>query len=180
MLEYEIAVKDGVDVSIEGGIVKVKGPKGELSRAFVNKKIKVEKKDGKIHLSSDEDRKKIKALMGTWRAHMKNMMEGVTKGWECRLKLVYAHFPVKLESKGNKLVIKNFIGSRSDREAEILDGVQMKINADMVELSGIDKEKVGQSAANIEHATVVKGYDKRNFQDGIYMLGKTSVAGDGA
>jgi large subunit ribosomal protein L6 len=179
MPEYEVDVKEGAEVGIEGATVKVKGPKGELSRDFSHPRIKVSKADGKIVIKSEEERKKVKAMMGTWRAHMNNMMTGVTKGWNCTLKLVYAHFPVKLEAKDGKLMIKNFLGSRSERNAEILDGVDMKINGDVIELSGADKEKVGQSAANIERATRVKGYDRRVFQDGIYITQKTAPAEGG-
>ncbi len=179
MLEYEVKVLDGVDVSIENGTVTIKGPKGELERRFSHKKIKLAKEDGKITMKSDDERKKVKAMMGTWRAHMNNMMTGVTKGWSCRMKLVYAHFPVKLEQKGRTLVIKNFLGARADRKAELTDGVDMKINGDEIEISGVDKEKVGQSAANIEYSTVVKGFDKRNFQDGIYVTQKTAPAEGG-
>ncbi len=178
MLEYEVEIGEGVEVSIDGKRFTFKGPRGELSREFSHPKVKIEKKNGKIVMSSEDERKRVKAIMGTWRAHMKNMETGVSKGWTCSLKLVYAHFPVKLEQKDGRLVIKNFIGARSDREAEITDGVEMKIEGDTVKLSGPDKEKVGQSAANIEHATHVKGYDRRVFQDGIYSTGKPTPMGD--
>jgi len=177
MLEYEVPVKEGVEALLEGTRLKVKGPKGELSREFMHPRIKIELKDGKIILKSEDERKKVKAVMGTWRAHMKNMITGVSSGWTCSLKLVYAHFPVRLEQKDGKLIIKNFIGSRSDRQAKVIEGVELKIDGDTVHLSGPDKEKVGQSAANIEHATIVKGYDRRVFQDGIYSLGKPVPAG---
>jgi len=179
MPEYEVEIPEGVEVSSDGPVFKFSGPKGELSREFMHPRIKIEKKGGKLVIKSEDERKNVKAVMGTWRAHMSNMATGVTKGWTASLKLVYAHFPVKLEQKGGKLVIKNFIGSRSDRQAEVLEGVEMKINGDVITLSGIDKEKVGQSAANIEHATHVKGYDRRVFQDGIYITKKTSPAEDG-
>jgi large subunit ribosomal protein L6 len=94
------------------------------------------------------------------------------------MKLVYAHFPVKLEVQDGKLMIKNFLGSRSTRSAKILDGVEIKIEGDSVRLTGIDKEKVGQSAANIEQATHVKGYDRRVFQDGIYITQKPAPLGE--
>ncbi len=172
MTEYEVEIQEGVEVSIQGASFTFKGPKGELSRQFKHPKIKLQKKDGKIVISSEEDRKKVKAMMGTWRAHMRNMMTGVTKGWQTSLKLVYAHFPVKLEQKNDKLVIKNFLGAKSERRADIADGVEVKIEGDTVRLSGSDKEKVGQTAANIERATRVKDYDRRVFQDGIWRLSK--------
>ncbi len=172
MLEYEVEIVEGVEVSVDDGKLTFKGAKGELEKEFSHPKIKVEKKDNKIVLSSEEGKKNVKAMMGTWRAHINNMITGVSKGWTCSLKLVYAHFPVKLEKKDGTLVIKNFLGAKSDRQAEIISGVEMEIEGETVKLSGPDKEKVGQSAANIEHATHVKGYDRRVFQDGIYSGGK--------
>ncbi|MBN1896992.1 MAG: 50S ribosomal protein L6 [Candidatus Aenigmarchaeota archaeon] len=172
MLEYEVRIEEGAEVTMEGSLLKVRGAKGELSRTFSHPKIKVEKKDDKIVIRSEEDKKKIKSMMGTWRAHMNNMIKGATKGWTSSMKLVYAHFPVKLEQKDNELIIKNFIGARSDRKAVLEDGVNVKIEGDQITVSGADKEKVGQCVANIEKATHVRGFDRRVFQDGIYPLGK--------
>ena len=177
MLEYEVPVKEGVQVSLEGRCLKMQGPKGELSRDFSHPKVKVAVKGSSIVISSEEEGRKVKALMGTWRAHMKNMMTGVMTGWTCTLKLVYAHFPVKLEAKDGRLVIKNFLGARSDRHAELVEGVDVKIEGDTLRLTGADKEKVGQAAANIEYSTRVKGFDKRVFQDGIYLTAKPVPAG---
>jgi len=174
MPEYEIDVTEGADVMLEDGSVRVSGPKGELRCEFIHPYIKVRKKDGKIVLSSESGRKKIKAMMGTWRALLKNMMAGVTRGYSCEMKLVYAHFPVKLEVKDGTLVIRNFLGEKSTRYAEIIRGVDIKIDGDTVKLSGIDKKKVGQTAANIEQATKVKGFDRRVFQDGIYVTQKAA------
>lgn len=174
MPEYEVPVGEGIEVSLEGKTVKVKGPKGELAREFRHPHVKVEKGEGKLVITSDSERRKVKSLAGTWRGHLNNMITGVSKGFECNLKLVYAHFPVKLETQENKLIIKNFLGERSSRTAEILDGVEIKIQGDVVTLSGIDKEKVGQTAANMEHKTKVKGFDKRVFQDGLYVTQKAA------
>ena len=77
-------------------------------------------------------------------------------------------------------MIRNFLGERSSRSAKILDGVEIKVEADKIRLSGADKEKVGQSAANIEQATHIKGYDRRVFQDGVYITQKPVAIGEGA
>lgn len=172
MPEYEVPVKEGVQASLEGDEITVKGPKGEMSRTFRDPHIKKSLREGRILLSSESDRRKVKAMLGTWRAHIRNMMQGVSQGYECSMRLVYAHFPVKLEVQGDRLIIKNFLGQRSERFAKIPDGVELKIEGDTVRLTGTDKEMVGQAAANIEHATKVKGYDKRVFQDGIYLISK--------
>jgi large subunit ribosomal protein L6 len=91
------------------------------------------------------------------------------------MKTVYSHFPIKTSVDGNKFIIENFLGERAPRTALILDGVDVQVKGDDVVASGIDKEKVGQTVANIERATAVKRRDIRVFQDGVYQ---TSKGGD--
>jgi large subunit ribosomal protein L6 len=179
MPEKEVSVIEGVEVSLDGDLVTIKGPKGELKRSFSHHNIKIKQKDGKIIVSSETERAKIRAIMGTWKAHIMNMVHGVKNGHECSLKMVYSHFPIKLETNDGKLVIKNFLGERSPRTAKILDGVEIKIEGDTLTVTGADKENVGQTAANIEQATKVKGHDRRVFQDGIYITQKPVKAVEG-
>jgi large subunit ribosomal protein L6 len=177
---YEVQVNEGVYVSLEGRTVKFTGPLGELRREFSHPRIKIKQLEGRIVLSSESERAKVNAVMGTWKALLRNMQDGVTRGFECSMKVVYSHFPIKLQVESDKLVIRNFLGERSIRVAKILPGVEIKIEGDEVKLSGVDKEKVGQTAANIEHATKLRGRDRRVFQDGIYITRKPAPkeAGD--
>ena len=82
------------------------------------------------------------------------------------------HFPITTKIEGNEFIIKNFLGERKDRKAKILPGVEVKVDGEMITLEGSDKEKTGQTAANIEQATKVRNKDRRIFQDGIFMLEK--------
>jgi large subunit ribosomal protein L6 len=78
-----------------------------------------------------------------------------------------------LAVKGNNLVVNNYFGERVPRSADILPGVDVKVSKKVeVTVSGIDKEAVGQTAANIERCTTIKKRDRRVFQDGIYLLEK--------
>ena len=78
-----------------------------------------------------------------------------------------------LEVKGTEFIVNNYFGEKVPRRADILSGVEVKVsNKVEVVVTGIDKENVGQTAANIERCTVVKNRDRRVFQDGIYLLGK--------
>jgi large subunit ribosomal protein L6 len=75
--------------------------------------------------------------------------------------------------KGNTVVVNNYFGERVPRTSDILSGVDVKVsNKVEVTVSGIDKELVGQTAANIERSTTVKNRDRRVFQDGIYLIHK--------
>jgi len=73
---------------------------------------------------------------------------------------------------GNQVVIENFLGERYPRRAKILESVNVEIKGQDVIVKGFDKEKVSQTAANIEQATRIKGLDPRVFQDGIYITEK--------
>jgi large subunit ribosomal protein L6 len=109
-------------------------------------------------------------MVGTFEAHAKNMCRGVSEGFEYRMKVVYSHFPIQLKLQGQRLEIANFLGEKKARYADIAEGVTAKVANDEVVLTGIDREKVGNTAANIEHATHIRNRDPRVFQDGIYMV----------
>ena len=101
------------------------------------------------------------------------MVKGVTDGFTYTLKALYSHFPMTLAVQGNKLIVNNYFGERVPRSANILAGVDVKVqNKTEVVVTGIDKEAVGQTAANIERSTTVKKRDRRVFQDGIYLIEK--------
>jgi large subunit ribosomal protein L6 len=175
IIEESIELPSGVTAGLREYVLTVKGPKGELARRFYYPKIKMTAKDG-IQLSSEFPRRAEKALLGTWKAHVTNMIRGVTDGYEYNMKIVYAHFPIKTSIRstedGKEFIIENFLGERFPRKARIMGETEVKVSGDQVILTGIDKEHVGQSAANIELATKIKRYDLRVFQDGIYIVKK--------
>ena len=70
------------------------------------------------------------------------------------------------------MIINNFLGERKSRSARVLPGTKVEIGKDEVVITGMDKENVGQTMANIEQATRVHGFDVRIFQDGIYLIDK--------
>ena len=120
-------------------------------------------------------KKKESALVGTWEAHISNMVTGVTKGFIYTMKVVYSHFPVKTILKGNEFVIENFLGESFPRKAKIVGDTKVEIKGDTIILTGINIEDVSQSCANIELATKIRRYDPRVFQDGIYMVEKGTI-----
>jgi large subunit ribosomal protein L6 len=172
MLKDEIEVPEKVHVTFDGGVVKVKGPQGEISKRLSHPRVKLEMKGKHVIVSSEMPRKKEKALVGTYGAHIRNMFVGATKGFEYKMKIVYAHFPIKTAIKGNTFWIENFLGEKSPRKTKILGDTKVTIKGDQVLLNGPNVEDVGQTAANIERATKIKGFDPRVFQDGIYIIEK--------
>ncbi len=178
----EVRVPENVEVTIEGMKVRVKGPKGELVRDFSHARGII------IRLDEDEEGKKVvvetyfadrrkKALVGTIAAHIENMITGVTKGFRYWMKIIYSHFPVNVKVEGDKVIIENFLGEKAPRVAKIVGNVTVKVQGNDIIIEGIDVEAVGQTAANIEQATKVKGFDRRVFVDGIYIYKKEVIEG---
>lgn len=165
----QIEIPSGVDVTLDSGVLAVSGPKGNLACDMRFPQIDIKIDAGEITVSTASNKKQILAMTGTLEAHAKNMIRGVVDGYEYRMKVVYSHFPIQLKLQGNRLEINNFLGEKQPRVAKILEGVTVKLGNDEVTLTGIDKEKVGNTAANIEHATRITKRDPRVFQDGIYI-----------
>ena len=173
MLTKEISIPEGVNVDVVGNIVKVSGTKGQVERQFqLNRDMKIEKADNKVKVTSESEVRNARALVGTIIAHIRNMFTGVTTGYTYRLRTVYAHFPITVKVEGSKVLVQNFLGERTPRIANILNSVQVKIEGPDLIVSGVDVEKVSQTSANIEQATRIVGYDKKIFQDGIFLVSR--------
>jgi large subunit ribosomal protein L6 len=172
VIHKEIEIPSEVTMDLKEEVLKIKGPKGELERTFFHPRVNM-KMDGKnLVIHCNNPKRAEMGLSGTWNAHVNNMIKGVVEGFHYKMRIIFSHFPIKTSVKGHELVIENFLGERHPRRAKIVEGVTAKISGDSITLEGIDKEKVGQTAANIEKATIVKGYDPRVFQDGIYLVSR--------
>ncbi len=164
-----IQVPDNVDVSLDGKKVNVKGAKGSLMRDFTFAPIAIEGEGKNIRIWAKWPRKKEAALVGTITSHIQNMITGVTKGYQYKLKIVFSHFPISVKIQGRNIVIENFTGERRGRSIELIGDVKVKIEPDDIIVEGINLEHVSQTAANIEQATRVRNKDPRVFLDGIYV-----------
>ena len=173
-IEHIVTIPEGVSATIsEDGVVTVTGPKGTLTRTFQSSYIQLFQDGSGLVVRVDAPRRKQRSMAGTWNAHLNNMVKGVTDGFTYNLKAFYSHFPMTLAVNGNTFTVNNYFGERVPRTAEILQNVDVKVtNKVEITVSGIDKESVGQTAANIERCTTVKKRDRRVFQDGIYLLSK--------
>ncbi len=171
-IEHSVTIPEGVTANIsEDGVVTITGPKGSLTRTFQSKVINLLEDGNGLIVRVDLPRRKQRALAGTWNAHLNNMVKGVTDGFTLNLKAFYSHFPMTMQANGNTFTVNNYFGERVPRTAKILDNVEVKVsNKTEITVTGIDKEAVGQTAANIERCTTVKNRDRRVFQDGIYRL----------
>ena len=171
VIREEIEIPEGVKVTLDDEVI-VDGPKGKLSRKFNHPKVAITQEDDKVIVQANFPKKHDKAMLGTIRSQISNMITGVTDGFTYRMKIVYAHFPMTVKVNGDKVVIENFLGERSPRYAKIRGDSKVSVKGDEVSVTGINKDDVGQTMANLEQATKIKGRDPRVFQDGIYLISK--------
>jgi large subunit ribosomal protein L6 len=171
-IREEIEIPEGVEVIIENNEVSVKGPNGEDSRKFTYPNVSIKEEDDVVVLETAFPKKKDKAMIGTTRAHINNMITGVTDGFTYHMKIVFAHFPMTVKVQNDTVIIDNFLGERHPRSAKIVGSAKVAVKGDEVTITGINKEHVGQTMANLEQATKIKGRDPRVFQDGIYLTSK--------
>lgn len=174
-LKEVIELPDSVQVALEGHSVIVRGPKGEIIKKLVDPMVNLIISGKEVIVDFNKkikQNKKSKMILNTFKAHLKTMIRGVIEGYEYKLKICSGHFPMSVNIEGNKIVIKNFLGERVPRKAEIMKGVKAEIKGDIIILQGIDKEIVGTCAGRIELATKISNRDRRVFQDGIFLIEK--------
>jgi len=167
-----VDVPKGVTFSLHGRRLHAKGPLGSIERPFPSDALELKSEAGHvtITLRLPAHRKRSQALLRTWVAHVQNLSGSLTLGVDARLKIVAAHFPMKVQVRENHILIENFLGEKHPRSSDLLPGTSARVDGDFVILSGYDVEQVGQSAANIERASRIRDYDPRVFQDGIYLV----------
>ena len=171
-LTHTVPLPEGVSASYDGETLVIDGPRGQLKRSFSHPQLGIQPGDSAVVVSGKKLRKRQKALLGTWRAHLANMVNGVAFGFRYQMKVVFAHFPMKVFVKDDYIVIDNFLGEKASRHAAIVGDAKVIAKGSSVTIEGNDREGVGQTAANLERATIVKGRDIRVFQDGIYLVSK--------
>ncbi len=172
-IQTDIEIPTGVEVSKQGATILVKGPKGEVSKQFVSKKITIAPEGNKISLSVKDATKREKKLFNTFKAHLTHMIVGVLEGHDYKLKICSGHFPMNVSLKGDVLQVKNFLGEAYPRTLKIKQGATVKIDGEFISVSSPNKELAGQVSADIEQLTRITNRDLRIFQDGIYIVEKS-------
>lgn len=174
-MERTIAIPQGVKVKAEGFRLEVQGPKGRVGKTFRNEYVSLELGDKSVRIFTKREKKTDIAVVGTWESIVNSAFIGVTKGFIYTLKIVYAHFPVKVTVKGNEVHLDNFLGEKSARKITVGPETKVTVKGDMVTVEGSDLEATGNAAARIERMSKIKGFDPRVFQDGIYIVRKGDV-----
>ena len=134
MNKVTLQIPEGVQVTIENSTLTITGEKGTITKTLTHPKIKYTQNNKTIEITCSSTRRKELALLGTFVAHIKNMIKGVSVGFEYHMKTVFSHFPIKTSVQDNKFIIENFLGERSPRTAKILENVTVEEGATLVRI----------------------------------------------
>lgn len=148
-----------------------------ISREFkIGKKIVIEKNENFLIIKANKATRKEKRIIKTIKSHIKNMVAGLKQPWRYRLEICYSHFPitVSIDKDKKQILIKNFFGENKPRIVKLLDGIDIEIKGNIIEIKSPDKELAGKQAALIEGATRITNRDRRIFQDGIWIIEKAN------
>lgn len=156
-----VAIPKGVEVKADGGSVRVKGPKGELSSA-IPAGLTVSVADGQVKIARGSDEPKARAVHGLLRSLVANNVEGVTKGFTRELEISGVGY--KAEVKGKSVVFS--LGYSHPVDFPIPDGIAIAIDAKAgkMTVTGADKQRVGQTAAEIRKLRVPDPYKAKGIK----------------
>ena len=170
-----IAIPAGVDVVVDGSTVTVKGAKGTLTRTM-HSNITITKDGETILVTRPNDQKENRSLHGLTRTLIANMIEGVSNGYKKELEINGIGY--RAEVKGNTLVMK--IGFSHEVIMDAPEGVTVEVNGNKVTVSGADKQKVGQFAAEIREKRPPEPYKGKGIKYvDEYIRRKEGKAGKG-
>jgi len=170
-----VEIPSGVDIKIDGTHVRVKGPKGELEFTF-SPKLEIKEENDEIVITRPNDQREARALHGTTRALINNMVLGVTEGFEKELRLVGVGYRASLS--GNNLVLN--VGYSHPVELEPPEGITLEVGerSQQVIVRGYDKQKVGQIAADVRKVRPPEPYKGKGIRyQGEWIRRKAGKAG---
>ncbi len=169
-----IEIPKDVTVTVNGNSVTVKGPKGELSKEF-NNDMNIQMEENQLTVTRPSDSKEHRALHGTTRSLIANMIEGVSKGFEKSLELVGVGY--RAQKQGKKLVLN--VGFSHPVEFVSEDGIEIDVPSNTkIVVKGIDKQKVGEFAAKIRAVRPPEPYKGKGIRyEGEYVRRKEGKTG---
>jgi len=167
-------IPDGVAVTIEGQKVTVKGPKGELIRSF-HPDMAIVQENNEVKVSRPSDSKEHRSLHGTTSSIISNMVEGVTKGFKKNLELVGVGY--RANKQGKNLVLN--VGYSHPVEVVPEEGIEISVEGNnKVSVLGIDKQRVGEVAANIRSIRPPEPYKGKGIRyEGEHVRRKEGKTG---
>ena len=174
--EEMIKVPKDIKITIKSKMVTVEGKHGKLTRNFKHLPLELWLANNNHEVRARMFFAKSKQLscLRSVCSHIQNLFDGVTKKFEYRMRLVYAHFPINanITNNGSTVEIRNFLGEKNVRVVNMLPGVTIEksVNTkDELILTGADIDLTSRSSALIRQSCLVKNKDIRKFLDGIYV-----------
>jgi len=173
-----VDIPSGVNVELKGSRVSVKGPKGEMKRDF-SSLIDIKMENNQLNITRNSDNPEERALHGTTRAILANMVHGVSQGFEVILEVEGVGYRAEME--GNKLAL--FVGYSHPVKMDPPEGIKFETDAKtrQIKVMGFDKELVGQVAANVRKVRPPEPYHGKGLRYlGERVRRKAGKAGKGA
>ena len=162
---------NGLEANYSGRTIEISSDDNTVEKELFHPEIQISVADDSISVETQSTKNDVKSLVNTYSSIISNAVKGLQEEYEYNLEAVYAHFPMSIDTDNNQVVIENFMGEQEPRRADILEGVSVAVDNENLTVTGPDKQKVGQTAANIEQACKKGNRDPRTFQDGIYIVG---------
>lgn len=164
-----VVLPTGVEATFTDGVLTVKKGNDSLSRFVDTKDVDVSMEDNTITFTPKENRPMAPALWGTYAAHARNMVAGLTEGFKKILEIEGVGY--RAEMKGNTLVL--LMGYSHPVEMEVPAGLTVTVEKNVITISGIDKEAVGQFAANVRKVRKPEPYKGKGIRyQGEYVIRK--------
>ena len=170
--QTSIDIPEAVTAALQGRTLSIKGKLGEARKNFEKINVNISVEGNKVLISPFSAKMKDNVIINSVSRIVKKMFTGVTKGYTYKVKVVYAHFPITVKTKGKQVLVENFVGERSPRVSDIVGECRVTVEGDDVIVKGVSLEDVSQTAANIELATKIRRKDQRVFLDGLYIYHK--------
>ena len=167
-----VAVPEKVTVDIDGAMVKVKGPKGELEKTFPND-VAIEVDGGEVKVSPANKSRFANAMYGTTRSIISGMVQGVLEGFSKDIEISGVGYNATL--KGKVLNLK--LGFSHDINYDVPEGIKITVGdgGTKLKIEGIDKQLVGQAAASIRHYHPIEPYKGK----GVHIVGQHEIRKEG-
>lgn len=163
-----VTIPSGVTVTFADGVLTVKGPKGELTRTVKEKDVAITI-DGDTITVAPKETNDAPALWGTYAAHLRNMIHGVTEGFEKVLEIEGVGY--RAEVQGNTLVLN--VGYSHSVNLEVPEGITAEVVKNEIKLAGYDKDALGQFAADVRAVRKPEPYKGKGIRyQGEYIIRK--------
>ncbi len=171
-IEEHFLLPEGISAKVEGNSLEFSFNGKKSARMFNPTNMRVTVEGNEVIVRAKSGRKFLLSVVNAFMSHLKNICIGLKSGYEYKLELVYSHFPMTLTQKEKIIEVANVGGAKKNRLAAVVGDSVVQVKGKEIFVRGSNKEHVGQTAANLEQASKIKGKDKRVFQDGIYIVSK--------